>query len=308
MAGAEFKGRRIPGRINKDYVYPRRGDIDYFLDQGFNTFRLPFLWERLQPNLGGDFRPHELSRIDKVVTYVTGKKARVILDPHNYGRRFASDGARYIIGSPQVPTKDFVSFWVKLAERYKNNANVIFGLMNEPVRQTGPEWRAIMDSVVGAIRANGARNLILVPGTAWDGAHSWVTKGNAAAFKTFVDPGKNFAFEVHQYFDGNSAGKTRAGCVSETIGVERLVAFTKWLRDNNFRGFMGEFGATPDPVCMAALDNMLADIGKNSDVWIGWTYWAAGAWWGKYPFSVHPPRGGGDKPQMKVLRKHINLP
>jgi endoglucanase len=33
------------------------------------------------------------------------------------------------------------------------------------------------------------------------------------------------------------------------------------------------------------------------------TYWAGGPWWGDYPLSVEP-RGGKDRPQMKILTKY----
>jgi len=136
MAGAEFGKRRFPGRINKDYVYPRRSDLDHFLDQGFNTFRLPFRWERLQRKLGGKFHPRELSRIDKVITHVTGRGAHLILDPHNYAKYF---GKR--IGSKEVPVTVFAAFWGRLANRYKDNPGVIFGLMNEPYKIRADRWR-----------------------------------------------------------------------------------------------------------------------------------------------------------------------
>jgi endoglucanase len=35
------------------------------------------------------------------------------------------------------------------------------------------------------------------------------------------DPVNNYAFEVHQYLDGNSSGQSST-CVSPSIGVERL--------------------------------------------------------------------------------------
>jgi endoglucanase len=42
-------------------------------------------------------------------------------------------------------------------------------------------------------------------------------------------------------------------------------------------------------------------MNQNSDVWLGWTYWAAGDWWPpEEPLNVQP-RNGRDKPQMKVL-------
>ena len=65
----------------------------------------------------------------------------------------------------------------------------------------------IAQSVTNAIRAIGARNRILVPGTDYSGAHSWVTSGNAAQMATFLDPANNFAFDVHQYLDADSSGK-----------------------------------------------------------------------------------------------------
>jgi endoglucanase len=85
------------------------------------------------------------------------------------------------------------------------------------------------------------------------------------------------------------------------------VRFTHWLRENERRGFLGEFAAADNAVCLEALDRMLQYVTDNSDVWLGWTYWAAGAWWGDYPFSVHPSQEG-DRPQMKILMKYAKRP
>jgi len=309
FAGATFGRGKIPGIMNKHYHYPNRRAMDYFLKAGFNTYRLAFKWERLQRQLGAEFDPQEIAAIDRTVGYLTKRGAYVILDVHNYARYY-----RKLIGSASVPVSGFTSLWVKLANRYQSNERVIFGLMNEPFRIGADTWRDIAVAAIGAIRATGARNLILVPGTHWSGAHSWYkAKGgisNAEALKTLKDPANNIAIEAHQYFDGNSSG-TSDNCVNEMIGVRRLQGFTRWLRENNLRGFLGEFGAARNSVCMAALDNTLKYVAENADVWLGWTYWAAGAWWGNYRFSVHPS-SEGDKPQMKVLRSAVdanaNLP
>lgn len=305
FAGAEFGGRRFPGKLNKDYHYPSKEDLDYFLERGFSTVRLPFRWERLQLNLGWEFEPRELALLDETVSYITSSGGYVILDPHNYSRYFGKQ-----IGSPQVPTSAFASFWARLAARYKANPRVIFGLMNEPNKISADKWRDAAEAAILAIRATGARNLILVPGTAWSGAHSWTKKrggiSNAEAFRDLVDPVDNMAFEVHQYFDHNYSGQSE-DCQSEAIGAESLEKFTQWLRENNQLGFLGEFGAADNPVCLAALDRMLQFIADNSDVWIGWTYWAAGAWWGDYKFSVHPSPNK-DRPQLEVLTKFLDRP
>lgn len=47
--------------------------------------------------------------------------------------------------------------------------------------------------------------------------------------------------EMHQYPDSDSSG-TSTTCVSPTIAVERLRAATEWLKANNLKGFLGEFG------------------------------------------------------------------
>ena len=205
MAGAEFGSGRVPGKINKDYHYPKGRDIDYFVDRGVNTFRLPFRWERLQLNLAWELEPRELALLDETVAYITGKGAHVVLDPHNYARYFGKD-----IGSSEVPVSAFASFWAELAAHFKENERVIFGLMNEPNRIHAEDWRKAAEAAIDAIRATGARNLILVPGTYWSGAHSWTKKrgtiSNASALRDLTDPADNMAFEAHQYFDDNFSG------------------------------------------------------------------------------------------------------
>lgn len=303
MAGAEFRAKVLPGRMGRDYAYPSEIDLNYFLNQGFKTIRFPFRWERLQRTLGGPFDAEEVAQLDRVVRHITGKGGYVILDPHNYARY-----NRQLIGSKEVPIAAFASFWADLAKRYSSNQRVIFGLMNEPFKIKADDWRRAVDAAVAAIRKTGARNLILAPGTAWTGAHSWLKPrngiSNAEAFRTLSDPGNNIAFDVHQYLDSDYSGR-RDSCQGEETGEKALEGFTQWLRKNKHRALLGEFAGGDNPVCLKALDRMLKHVKANADVWIGWTYWAAGAWWGKYQFSVHPsPKG--PRPQMQLLKKHVN--
>jgi endoglucanase len=304
IAGAEFGGKKLPGIHGSDYIYPNSKDIDYFLNKGFNTIRLPFKWERLQRKLNGPFEPEEFLRIDLVVSHAAAKKAYVLLDPHNYARYYGN-----VIGSSAVPISAFASFWRELASRYKNNPYVIFGLMNEPYNMAAADWRRAVEAAISAIRGTGAKNLILVPGVRWTGAHSWLSGGsgsNGAVFASLKDPANNMMFEVHQYFDSDYSG-TSSTCQNENIGVTTLQNFTAWARENNHRAMVGELGAANNSTCLTALDRMLSYMEKNSDVWNGWTYWAAGAWWGNYMFSVQPTSSGGDKPQMAVLEKHVDF-
>jgi endoglucanase len=301
IAGAEF-GRAIPGKAGKDYFYPSNATIDYFASKGMNIIRVPFRWERLQRKLGAELDVSESSRLAAVVSHAKSRGLHVLLDVHNYAAY-----SKAVIGSPAVPVAALGDLWGRLAEQYKNDDRVIFGLMNEPKALPTETWLAAANGAIGEIRRRGAGNLIFVPGNGWTGAHSWFGhsygSSNAQIMSRVVDPANHFAYEVHQYLDGNFSG-TSPSCKSEAVGAAALSKFTDWLRQHRARGFLGEFGAGPDRTCLAALNAMLSVMSKNRDDWIGWTYWAAGPWSPEYFTSVQPI-DGADRPQMKVLLQHL---
>jgi endoglucanase len=306
LAGPDF-GQNVPGVFNIDYTYPTTDEIDYFVARGMNVFRFPFLWERMQPTLNGELDPQELARLRLVVSYATRAGASALLDPHNYARR---DGT--LIGSDALPDAAFADFWGKLATVFKDDQRAIFGLMNEP-HDLGPggtqRWLGSVNAAIATIRAAAAANLVLVPGNLWTGAWSWteVSDGasNAQVMAGVVDPGNRFAFEVHQYLDDGSGAGTE--CVSASIGFERVADFTAWARRTGVRGFLGEFGAPATNTCRYAVDNLLGYLGDNPDVWLGWTWWAAGPWWGDYAMSIEPS-SKGDAPQMAILTRYLTPP
>ncbi|GAB2895140.1 glycoside hydrolase family 5 protein [Uliginosibacterium flavum] len=303
LAVAEFTadawgGGTFPGTYGVHYTYPTNAEVDYFVGKKMNTLRLPFRWERLQQSLGGTFDAAEQGYIDSFVSYATSKGAYVVLDPHNYAR-YKTD----VIGGGVVTNAHFADFWSKLATRYKGNSKVIFALMNEPHDMDTNTWVNAANAGIAAIRNAGATNLILVPGNAWTGAHSWVSSGNSTAMLSIADSGNNYAFEVHQYLDGDSSG-TSSTCVSTTIGAERMLAFTAWLKANNKKGFLGELAGANNSTCQAALIGQLQHLKDNSSVWLGWTWWAAGPspWWNNYMFDLEPTNNyTTDRPQMSWL-------
>jgi len=305
VAGAEFNGRKVPGKPDTDYFYPTKSTIDYFAAKGMNTLRIPFLWERIQPSLNADLNTSELRRLDQVVDHATARRLHVVLDVHNYAAY-----RRQPIGTADVTPASFADLWQRLAEHYRNNPNVIFGLMNEPKALPTETWLEAANAAIAAIRRVGAKQLILVPGNGWTGAHSWMSRGygtpNAEVMLKVVDPANNYAYELHQYLDSNFSG-TNPQCRNETIGAKALERVTQWLVQHGKRGFLGEFGGGADPVCLAALNGMLEKMAEQRGAWIGWTYWAAGAWPASYFTSVQPVNGE-DRPQMAVLLKHLAKP
>jgi endoglucanase len=320
LSGPEFgvsnNNLNLPGTYGSNYTYPTASEVNYYVGKGMNTFRLPFRWERLQRSLNGDFDPNEISRMDTFVNAAAAKGAYTIIDPHNFERynpaasNFQSS-AQGLVGS-DVPDSAFADFWSRIANRYKSNSHVIFNLMNEP--NTVPESQLVTseNAAIKAIRDAGATNLILVPGNDYTGAWTWVGGQNNAGMLGIVDPGNNYAYDVHQYLDSNGSGtSTQIGTnqhpTDPNIGATRLTTFTQWLHDHGRKAFLGEFavanttiGAGSTQVGDEAINNMLTLMEKNSDVWLGWNWWGGGPWWGNYMFTIEP--SGTDQPVMSALQ------
>ncbi|KAG8954670.1 hypothetical protein FRC04_011103 [Tulasnella sp. 424] len=274
----------IPGVLGTDYTWPATSSIDYFVGLGFNAFRVAFLMERLSPpanGLTGAFDPTYLAALESTVSYITGKGAYAIIDPHNFMR---------YNGSIISDTTAFTTWWKNLSALFKSNSHVIFDLQNEPNGIDASVIASQMQAAVNGIRAGGATNLILAEGTSWTGAWTWTSSGNAAAFVGFTDPANNFAIEMHQYLDSDGSG-TSATCVSSTIGAERIADATTWLKNNNIKGFLGEIGAGSNDDCIAAVKGAFTAMQAADSPWIGALWWAAGPWWGDYYQSIEPPSG-----------------
>ena len=297
LAGAEFgKGRGVYG---KDYFYPSAETISYFAGKGFNAVRLPFKWERLQPRLNRGFDKAERKRLAGTVRALRDAGLTVILDPHNYGY-FGRDR----IGSDRVPDSAFADFWKRLAEDYGGDGGVQFGLMNEPYDLPATQWLASANAAIAAIRETGAKNLVLVPGTIWTGAHSWEEEreggANGAVMLGVEDPADNYAYEVHQYLDDDFSG-TGEACARADDAVAALERFAGWLKRNGRRGFLGEFGSPADKACLDGLARMTALVDRESALWTGWAYWAGGDWWPESePLNIQPT-ATGDRPQLAAL-------
>ena len=320
-AGAEFgvvdtsEGLPIPfpfpGFHKEDYFWPKVKDLAWFARQGMNTFRVPLRWERLLPDLlnnprATNFIREEWKRMTSLINDITGQiGAFVVLDVHNYGR-FES----YLIGTSRIPVSAFRVLWRELAKEFKNNDKVIFGLMNEPFNIDTEQWVVAVNQAIQGIRVDAqASNLILVPGTRWSTAANWYFTdvygiSNAEALTAVVDPGNNWAVDVHQYFDSDYSGKNPE-CPRPNIGASTMEGVTQWCRARGLKAFLSEFGTGSSSACLTELTGILEYMKKNSDVWFGWTYWAAGKKWPKDYFLSIEPKDGKDVPQMTTLRPYL---
>jgi endoglucanase len=305
LAGAEFGESHMPGTFGTHYTYPDAATFARFNSYGFDCVRLPIRWERLQPDIDAAFDEAEWGRLGGAVRAARQHDQTIIIDVHNSARRrVRADGfaAEHMIGSALVPLDALARFWAQLARMTLSDAHVVHGIMNEPADIEPRVWLEIANRTIAAIRGAGAGQLILAPGVDWTGAHSWFSSGNTL-MQRLVDTKRNMAIEVHQYLDTDSSGRSGRS-VSPTIGSERLEAFQEWAREHRFKAFLGEFGAGADPTSVAALTDMLIEVERNPDVWIGWAAWAAGPWWPPdEPLRLEPDAGGILPAQTRAMMR-----
>lgn len=303
LAGAEF-GKQS-GVYDKDYSYPTPANLDYFKSKGLLLVRLPFKWERMQPELNGDLNQDELSHLENVLDEAFKRGMIIIPDLHSYGRRIV-DEKSLIIGEEGLPIESFADFWRKLAFELKDYKNIYgYGIMNEPHDMlSSTPWAKIVQSCILEIRKSDSHTTIIVGGDSWSSAERWPTVSDD--LKNLYDPANKLIFEAHVYFDDDASGIYRKSYHEENAnpykGIERVQPFIKWLKDNNAKGFIGEFGVPDnDDHWLVCLDYFLAYLQMKG---INATYWAAGPRWNKYPLSIQD-NNGEDRPQMKIVQKYL---
>jgi endoglucanase len=162
---------------------------------------------------------------EEAVTLLTTNGINVIVELH-----WSSTGTALALGQEPMPTATSLKMWQEVAAVFKGNGSVVFDLYNEPILlqgmtdKAGNTWAAVpetqawdcwkngqsstntcggfpavgMQSIVTAVRAAGAPNLILLGGL----DYSNVLTEWPASVPT--DPAKNLAASFHGYGDGTN--------------------------------------------------------------------------------------------------------
>jgi endoglucanase len=295
ISGGEFG----QGQVGTNYIYPSQAEISFYASAGMTVIRVPFLIENVMPN-PGSLSQGDVTALQQVVQEAAAAGMDVDLDAHDYGMAWGN-----LITPGNQTEQQFDNFWQQMASTFKGYPNVIFGIMNEPNQQTPQQEAQIDNDAIAAIRNGGANQEILVPGTSWTGAWTWVSSGNAAAINpgTIQDSDNNWVIEVHQYLDADGSGTNPAPITDPQVGVERLTAITQWAQQVGAKLFLGEFGAPQDSQSQQAVSNMLGYMEQNSNVWQGATMWGAGAWWGNYFQGIEPQNLQGTTPGLSTLEQ-----
>lgn len=218
-----------PGRFEEDWHYDGQESLDYLAEQGVDTVRLPFRWERIQPVPGEPLDRDEVDRIRDVVGRADAAGLRVILDVHNFGAYHLDDGGtgvRRAIGSPELPVEQFADLWRRLSEAFDGLPGVLaYDLMNEPVYLLGDSddedgsgarlWESVSQAAVDAIRDRGDETLVMVPGYHWSHVAGWAEQHPRAWID---DPADNIRYAAHHYWSpeqGRSYDEDLAAAIDE---------------------------------------------------------------------------------------------
>jgi len=299
IAGFDF-GCGIDGTCNVTAAYPPLaslggpdgiGQMQHFSkDLGMNIFRLPVGWQYLVNNkLGGSLDGNNVGKYDQLVQGCLATGAHCIIDVHNYARWNGQ-----IIGQGGPSNAQFVNLWTQLAQKYGSNNKMVFGVMNEP--HDVPDinkWADTVQAVVTAIRAHAKTNMILLPGNDWTSAAAMPTKSGPALLKV-VNPDNTtngLIFDVHKYLDSDNSG-THTDCVTDNID-SAFSPLATWLRSNKRQAINSETGGGNTASCEKYLCAQLQYQDQNSDVFLGWTGWSAGAFSPQtYELSEVPTKNG----------------
>ena len=86
-SGLEFP-TGLPGSEGTNFFAPTAQSFLDYAAAGFKVVRLPYFIERLQPTIGQAFDATYKAYIDQAITDAATAGLKVILEPHNFGRRY----------------------------------------------------------------------------------------------------------------------------------------------------------------------------------------------------------------------------
>ena len=298
IRGVNLSGAEWGKNSDSDKQYwPSIEELDYFKSKGMNSVRLMLSWEQLQPKLGGPLNVAEMDRLHQFlrdaeergmkVLVTGGSFARYTLNhgPNGQGADGQVNGTR--VGDAGVPVSAMSDFWVRMVEHINADpvaARAVGGwdLTNEPHTMNGT-WPEIATAVHAAIRSTGDDHTIVIEGDQW--------ARDFSGLEALARKDKNIAFEAHTYWDNGSGGYANEAYPGDpNVGVNHIRPFVEWLKKNNARGFVGEWGVPTNCTAWApAVKNFieyLEDNGMGNMVWAGGRAWQPG-----YKLNIQPING-----------------
>ncbi|MBI2809800.1 MAG: cellulase family glycosylhydrolase [Candidatus Melainabacteria bacterium] len=304
LSGAEW-GKNSPTDAQ---FWPTAEELDYYKSKGFNTFRLGISWEQFQPTLNGPLDQNEMARLDNFLQAADARGVKVLINMANFDRYTLNHGPGgqgvdhetngTVVGQPGVPVSAMQDFWTKIVNHVDSNAaesRAVGGwdLTNEPF-DVGGTWPATATAVDQAIRATGDNHTVVVEGDQW--------ARDFTGLEGLAKLDKNVAFEAHSYWDDGSGGYANPNPPSDNpnIGVDNIRPFVEWLKQNDAKGFVGEWGVPTDNTAWnPAITNFIHFLNQND---MGNMVWAGGpGWQDNYTLNIGPTSDGRDRAILPTI-------
>ncbi len=239
-------------------------------DWGSNCIRLPlsqdrwFGWAQWQTDGGEAYR----KLVDQVLAEVRQRKGWLVLDLH-----WSNGGVKgKHMQQHAMPDQYSKLFWEDLATRYKNDPVVLFDLYNEPRDVSWNVWQKGgsvtngvdgggtvtyespgMQGLVDAIRAKGAKNVVVIGGLDWAYDLTGVLQGHE-----IKDPKGNGVMYASHIYPWKTDWDGKVGRVADRHPV-----------------LIGEVGCEPDPKQEDPAiwaPRMLDWIEKRKIHWTAWCF------------------------------------
>lgn len=288
--------------------YPVYSDalLDWYQRKGMTSVRLLFTWEAVQSSLGGalpatgDHFDDYWNDLVSALVRLLARNAYVILCPWQYNSNSADTDIVYRGAS--FSSADFADFWSKFAVAMNaatgTDQRVAFDLINEPhtLTESGSkagdigialvDWFDRARAAIDAIRNSGATNTIFVPGMAYAAAKTFASNGSSDAWVAATVGFENVAVTVHCYIG--------LGSSEATVLRDDCNALVSWARGAGVKVNVGEIAIDAGPnglptfastfeIATTQWADWAAFCSENSDVLVGWNWWANSAknWWNK---------------------------
>ncbi|EPT01473.1 hypothetical protein FOMPIDRAFT_115275 [Fomitopsis schrenkii] len=291
------------GSFTDSAAPPPTWQYAHFSAEGANLYRIPFAWQEMTPTLGGPinetFFYEEYNPIVQAAL-ASSPDAYVIIDVHNYARW---NGGIISQGGPT--NEQYASLWYQVSSLYADTPRALLGLMNEPHDLDIPIWAQSVQVAVNAIRAAGATNHLLLPGSNYTSAQTFPT-GAGPYLLNVTDP---LGGTERLIFDGKNPRslqflRTSDWYWNNTVVLETLVS---WLQQYNRQAVLSETGGGDTASCDEYLYQELAYVKSAYPTLVGFSVWAAGSFATNYILSMTPYANGTDQPLWNVAVKP-NLP
>jgi endoglucanase len=149
------------------------------------------------------------------------------------------------------------------------------------------------------------RSRIIISGNNYAAAESWADYSDQ--LKNLNDPQDKLVYNAHCYFDNDFTGKYLFSYDQnqawDSTGIQRAMPFVKWLKQNNKKGIIGQFGVPDTDDRWLNIMNKFLEYLKAENV--AAQYSSSGKRLSGNPVSSYP-LANIERPQIKALQGFLS--